>query len=718
MTKMNDPAALTAEEAHLQFQKLERPLKERRGISAARLGLFKKLDVYTDLDLLRLFPHSYEDWTTLSPLADLHDGAEQVFLAKVSRLPQLHYKGRMSVLRTTLRDASGVITGVWFNQPYHQKNLVKERVYLFRGKVKVDAHGTSVINPTFEATSLPADVEIRPESYSETFLKPVYPLTAKLTQGVVRSLIDQALADHLGHIPEVLPQIIRRRWKLATTNFAYENIHHPEDREDFLLARKRLVFEELFMVQLGLRRMREHDSARFTAPSLALDKAQTEAFQKLKAGLPFALTDAQERVLSEITADLETTVPMSRLVQGDVGSGKTIVASLSLLRCCLAGCQGAMMAPTGVLAVQHFHNISAQLEGSGLKIALLTGQTTPANKRKIVAATASGEVDILIGTHALLEDKVVFRRLGLTVTDEQHRFGVRQRVRLATDDAHAPHVMVMSATPIPRTLGLILYGDLDISSIDQLPAGRKPILTYTARPADRERVWDLARREMDAGRQVYVICPLVKEEEGTPSDLASAEATYQDLSENVFPDYKVGLVYGAMKEKEKQTVMKGFIDGEVQILVSTTVVEVGVDNPNATFMVIENAERFGLSQLHQLRGRIGRGGERSICVLMSDVSESLARERMRTLCHTTDGFAIAEADLKLRGPGDFFGTRQHGLPEFRIANLYQDQDILAMSKEAVDWLQSHPGELSPAEEMYLQIGLEKSLGVSPDIPGI
>lgn len=699
------------------LEMLARPVHTIQGVSSSRAALFRKLDVETWGDLLRLFPNSYEDWTSLSRVAQLTDGPEQVFMARVTQLPQLHYKGRLSVLRTVLRDDTGTISGVWFNQPYHQKTLVKDQVYLFRGKVKIDSRSRSVVNPTFEPIPQPSEGAIVPESFSETFMKPVYPLTARLTQGVIRHAVDLVLEALIGRLPETMPSFVRQNWHLSAVNYAYENIHHPASRERFELARYRLAFEELYMVQLGLRRLRAREQSRSTAPRLLLNADQQAVYKRIRDGLPFRLTGAQMRVMQDLTGDLAQTVPMNRLVQGDVGSGKTVVASLALLIACLAGYQGALMAPTGVLAEQHYRTVTAQLKDAGLNIVLLTGQTAAAARRKILTSVLDGTVDILIGTHALLEDQVVFHALGLAVTDEQHRFGVRQRIRLSGGQDQKPHVMVMSATPIPRTLGLILYGDLDISVINERPAGRQPIQTYTARSADRERIWALMRREMDAGRQIYVICPMVKAEDNG-LELQTAEETYEQLRKTVFPDRRVGLVFGGMKAADKRAVMRDFMSGAIQILVATTVVEVGVDNPNATVMLVENAERFGLSQLHQLRGRIGRGAERSICILMSDAGKGVARERMKILCHSTDGFEIAEADLELRGPGDFFGTRQHGLPAFRIANLYQDQAILQASSEAVNWTLANEAALTNGEQTLLDVGLRQSLGISPETPGL
>ena len=717
------------------LEELKQPITILSGISKYRADLFRKIGVESCADLLNLFPRRYEDWTSLTRLADLVDGPEQVFLARVNARPQLQRKGRLSILRAVLSDDSGSVKAVWFNQAYHQDNLKPEAIYLFRGKVKIDRWGVTVNSPTFERlqTDELSGSELKPEAFSDTFLKPVYPLTAKLTQGLVRKAVAQVLEQFQGRLPETLPAFVRRNYQLAEINYAYEQIHRPIDREKFETARRRLDFEELFCVQFALQSLREANIRETRAPVIHLEKEEQAVFKKLLERLPFALTGAQKRVLREALLDLERPVPMNRLVQGDVGSGKTVVASLALLAACLAGYQGALMAPTGVLARQHFRTVSQHLEASGLQIALLTGKTKAAEKKKILARLALGEIDILIGTHALFEDRVVFKSLGLAVTDEQHRFGVKQRIKFGAERTEGspasptalptseitevPHVMVMSATPIPRSLALILYGDLDISIIDELPEGRQPVLTYTAREKDRSRVYDLMRREMKAGRQCYCICPMVKESEGG-AELTSAEETYKKMQHDVFPDLAVGLIYGALKEDEKQAVMQRFLDGELNLLVATTVVEVGVDNPNATLMLIEDAGRFGLSQLHQLRGRIGRGSQRSICILLSEVGEGTARDRLRTLCASTDGFAIAEADLELRGPGDFFGTRQHGLPEFKIANLYEDRALLQESGAAVAETLSVYDKLSGREQAALGQHLIFAGRPTPDRPGL
>ncbi|MEA4888500.1 MAG: ATP-dependent DNA helicase RecG [Clostridiaceae bacterium] len=656
-----------------QSDLFKRPVTDLPGVAGRRAAMLHKLGIETWFDLLCCFPRDFEDWSSQTSLAGLQDGQDQAFIARVARKPSLTRKGRLSILRTVLRADPEAISAIWFNQPYLADRLTVDNWYRFYGRIRRDSRSFSVQNPAFEPLDKtdPGD------------LKPVYPLTEGLSQGVIRQLIQTVLPQLIGCLPEPLPAWIRRDQHLCAVDYAYSRIHHPANREEIELCRERLVFEELFLMQTGLYLLRRRRKQAVVGVPLCLGAAEMQQMDRFTAKLPFRLTDAQQRVWSEIQSDLQTEQPMSRLLQGDVGSGKTVVAALAMLQCALCGSQAVLMAPTAILARQHFQTLNRLLTGTGFTVALLTG-ATPLHERKILlAGLADGEIKLLVGTHALIEDQVRFAGLALAITDEQHRFGVRQRIRLgsaAAEDAPSgqpagePHVLVMSATPIPRSLALILYGDLDLSIIDQLPAGRRPIETYTAADADRARIERLMRRFVQEGRQVYVVCPMIEEQSKT--DLESAIKTFNRLSQEVFPDLHLGLLHGSLKQKAKDLVMDEFMAGTVQILVSTTVIEVGVDNPNAALMVIENAERFGLAQLHQLRGRIGRGEYRSVCVLLSDAEDERARERLRTLCHAADGLTVAEKDLELRGPGDFFGTRQHGLPALRIANLYRDSLIL------------------------------------------
>ncbi len=669
------------------------PVSALRGIAGRRAEAFARLGADSLGGLLTLFPRTYEDWSDPKAIGDLLDGEDAAFVAEVARDPTLRRTGRTSLVRTVLRDPTGAVAAVWFNQPYLQGKLKKGERYLFRGRIKRRDLAFEIANPSFEAA---------PEE-GGAGLKAVYPLTQGLTQGIVRAAVHETLGRVGAFVPEPIPVPVRMEHRLAAAEYAYRSIHEPAAREEVDLARRRLVFEELFLMQAGLRLLRTRSSRLHAAPALP----RAEAVDRAAARLPFALTDAQRRVHAEIAADLARDVPMNRLVQGDVGCGKTVLAALAMLQAREAGFQSALMAPTAILAEQH-HATLERLLGPGPRIALLTSATPPSRRKGILAGLEDGAIDMVVGTHALLETAVRFRALGLAVTDEQHRFGVRQRTALATGEGRVPHVLVMSATPIPRTLALILYGDLDISLVDGMPAGRIPIETYTAKEADRPRIHAFLRREAEQGRQVYVVCPMVEESE--ERDLASAQETYRRLSQEVFPDLPVALVHGRMKAKEKTDAMASFRSGTTRILVATTVIEVGVDHPEATVMVVEDAVRFGLAQLHQLRGRIGRGDKRSVCILMAEGAEGDALERLRTLCRTQDGFQVAEKDLELRGPGQFFGTRQHGLPEFRIADLYRDLPVLKEVQGALDRLLARDPLLAAPENRVVLPALRSRFG--------
>ena len=643
------------------------PVTSLPGVAGRRAALLRRLEINTCHDLLCWFPRDFEDWSELKPLSALQDGEDQAFMARVAKKPTLSRKGRLTMLRTVLRDDSGAVASIWFNQPWVEARLTVDQWFVFRGRIRRSGSGFSVQNPAFEASD--------PDAGQKLGIRPVYPLTEGLSQGVMRQLVQAVLPRLIGQLPEPLPAWVRRRHKLCAIDFAYSRIHQPASWEEAAICRRRLAFEELFLLQTGLFLLRGRSRHAASARACLLTLFQENQLNGVIDGLPFRLTEAQQKTWREVSSDLTKEKPMNRLVQGDVGSGKTVVAALAMLQCSLAGAQAVLMAPTAILARQHFDTLKRLLGENGKGIALLTGATTARERRHLLAGLAEGQISLLVGTHALIEDQVRFKALALAVTDEQHRFGVRQRMQLGDrDDGLQPHVLVMSATPIPRTLALILYGDLDISLIDQLPSGRQPVKTYTANNRDWPRVEKLVRRQAGEGRQVYIVCPMI--EENAETDLESAVSTYSRLAQSVFPDLRVGLLHGALKASAKDQVMDAFMSGEIQILVSTTVVEVGVDNPNAAMMVIENAERFGLAQLHQLRGRIGRGAHQALCVLMSDSADEKARERLRTLCHSENGFIIAEKDLELRGPGDFFGTRQHGLPALRLANLYSDRPLL------------------------------------------
>ena len=676
----------------------QQPVKMLPGVAARRAAQLQKLGIETWFDLLCWFPREYENWADLVPLSELADGQEQTFQAGVQRKPNLSRKGRLSMLRTVLGDGHHTVSAIWFNQPWLSDKLEVGMVCRFHGLVKRNGRTFQVQNPAFEAVDNPD------EPASSFGYRPIYRLTAGMTQGVMRQLIQSLLNRTADNLPEPLPAWLRRRYQLCAADFAYSRIHQPADEHDIALCRRRIGFEELFLLRTGLWLLRRHRRQEASALALSPDAAGLSALDAFLERLPFALTAAQRRSWQEIMADLGRPHPMNRLLQCDVGSGKTVVAALAMLACSLGGAQSALMAPTSILARQHHQTLCRILEGSAPAPALLTGATRAAEKREILSGLADGSIRMVVGTHALLEDVVVFQRLALTITDEQHRFGVGQRRRLGQlqedEGKLQPHVLVMSATPIPRSLALVLYGDMDVSLIDELPPGRSPVATYTAAGRDRPRVEQLMRRTVAEGRQVYVVCPMIEEQEAL--DLESVTAVYNRLAQQVFPEFKVGLLHGALRQAVKDEVMDQFMANHLQILVSTTVIEVGVDNPNATLMVIENAERFGLAQLHQLRGRIGRGAHRSLCVLISDSSDDLGRKRLKAICHAADGFAVAEQDLQLRGPGDFFGTRQHGLPPLRMANLYRDTALMHDVQEGLQAMIQEDPDLQNPEHSRLR----------------
>lgn len=689
------------------------PLETLQGLGVKRLQALHKLGLETLGDLVTHFPRRYEDWASLYAVADLPRQGEASCLAQCIALMPVRYQGRKNWFQAQFQDASGYLRVTWFNQPWMHGRLEVGGVYLLYGALapqRLPQMNNPAIQriryPIFEAPDWQPD-QLRPDHLADLFVRPVYPSASGLSQGLWRDLQRQALDQLAPELQtDLLPDWVRARYQLCSRSWAYQSIHFPQTLEDYRLARKRLAFEELFFIQLGLGALRSGHQQRTHAPKIPWDAQAKAQFKAAQESLPFALTAAQKRVLEEILADLSSDRPMDRLLQGDVGSGKTVVAALTLEAVIRAGYQGILLAPTSILVQQHAKTLQKFLAPRGVRIGVLVGQMRPAQRQQLLRAVADGEIDLLIGTHAVLNEAVEIPRLGLVVTDEQHRFGVNQRLAaLKTPGDRMPHVLVMSATPIPRSLALILYGDLSLSVIDEKPAGRQPIMTYTVRPRDLPRAYAvIERNHLAQGQQVYVVCAR-KETEG--ESVVSAAQVAETLQNEVYPHYRVGLLHGQQKEREKQAIMAAFQAGEIQILVSTTVIEVGVDQPNATALLIRNAERFGLAQLHQLRGRVGRGSKASLCLLESDTDQELARKRLKTICQTEDGYEVAEADLRLRGPGDFFGTRQHGLPEFRIANLYEDQVLLKQAGEAVQSLLQQPFEHWPET---LKQGLDLYLG--------
>lgn len=636
-----------------------------RGVGEQRMKKYQKLGIATLGELLRHAPRDYLDLRHPAAIGRTVLGERQAVAATLlEKGPERRLRGGLTVRRLLASDGRDTLTLTFFNGKYTVEKLREGEDYLFYGKVE----GTL----TRREMTAPA---VYPGESRELF--PIYSLTAGLTNRGMAKDIRNALAA-LPELPEALPDWVRRENNLCTMDYALRTIHTPGSLEEAAIARKRLVFEELLTLSISFSRMKQGRRVLRTRPMEPVDL--TPFF----ARLPFALTAAQARAIREAAADLCSGIPMNRLIQGDVGSGKTMVAAACCWFCWKNGRQSALMAPTEILAEQHFRGLSPLLEGFGMRVGLLTGSSTAKEKRERKAALAAGELDLIIGTHALITGDTQFRDLGLVVTDEQHRFGVAQRMSLS-GKGEETNVLVMSATPIPRTLALIIYGDLDLSVIDELPPGRQKISTYYIGGDKRQRAFGYIRKHLDMGYQGYIVCPLVEEAEGggeNPVPLKAAATYMEELADGPFAGYRLGLLHGKMKGKEKEAAMADFAAGKTQLLVSTTVIEVGVDVPNAVIIMVENAERFGLSQLHQLRGRVGRGSYPSCCILLSDAGGDAARERLRYMASTGNGFEIAEYDLRTRGPGDFFGTRQHGLPMLQFADLAADSLVLRQTQEA------------------------------------
>ena len=659
------------------------------GIGPARARGLEKLGLVTVEDLLRCYPRSYEDRRKFSTVAaapvDISVCLE-LLVAEPPRLSRIR-KG-LELVKARLVDDTGSLTATFFNQTYMKDALRPGETYIVYGKVEGPPGRRQMTNPVCERSD-----RVR---FTGCIL-PVYALTHGISNNLLAGLARRCVDECAGQLEEVLPGPLRREHALAAAEFACRNIHFPRDEEALELARRRLIFEELFYLTCGMALLR---TRRDEAAGVPFAIPPVEEFLAL---LPFPLTGAQRRVMDEIAADLSAGAPMNRLVQGDVGSGKTMVAAYGAWLAAKNGRQCALMAPTELLAEQHFRSLAPLLEQAGLRVGLLTGAVKGRARKELLAALAAGELDLLIGTHALLSEGVDYAELGLVITDEQHRFGVAQRAALSAKARRPPHVLVLSATPIPRTLSLVIYGDLDVSVIDELPPGRTPVQTFVVGEDKRQRMYGFVRKLVGEGRQAYIVCPAVEEGEDEGAGLKAATTYAQGLQTEVFPDLRVGLVHGKMKPREKDAVMTAFAGGELDVLVSTTVIEVGVDVPNAALMVVENADRFGLSQLHQLRGRVGRGKHQSYCVLVTSTRNPDSRARLKVLTKTTDGFQIAEEDLKLRGPGDFFGQRQHGLPQLRIADLAGDMRVLKEAQLAAqELLERDPGLKRPEHAPLLK----------------
>ena len=656
-----------------------------QGIGEKRLLAFHRLGIDTVFDLITYFPRRYEDRSIIKPIDQVQDGETVCVETIIASEPSLaRIRRGLEIVKFRAVDDSGMMDISYFNQSYIRTQFHKGDSVRFYGKVQIKNRRVTMTNPVAD--------HLEKSSHQTGSITPVYKTTQGLTQNNIRNTMEQALAI-ANEIPEILPPEVLKEFDLCPSGDAFIQIHRPEDYNKLEYARNRFVFEEFFRLCITMQYLRQSHQ---DIPGIRMTDTDEHEFLNT---LPYFPTNAQKRAMKDIRQDLESGNAMNRLIQGDVGSGKTLVASYGAWLCCRNGCQSAMMAPTEILAEQHYRTFLKQLSPYGIRIALLTGSTPAKEKREIKEQLLDGTLDFVIGTHALFSEDVQYRNLALVITDEQHRFGVSQRNRLVQKSANA-HVLVMSATPIPRTLALMIYGDLDVSVIDEMPPGRKPVETFAVNNSYRARLNAFIQKTVDAGQQVYVVCPAIEENESFP--LTTVEEHHQALKK-ALPRATIAIVHGKMKEQEKDRIMRSFSEGDIDVLVSTTVIEVGVDVPNAALIIIEDADRFGMSQLHQLRGRVGRGEAQSYCILVSDTTNENAAERLKLMTKTQSGFEVAEKDLAMRGPGDFFGDRQHGLPPIRIADLCSDMSILQQAQSsALELIRQDPRLAEPEHRELLK----------------
>ena len=679
---------------------LQQPAQFLKGIGPEKAKDFHKQGIHVVRDLIERVPRTYRDYSQFKNIMQAQAGQIETLKGRVIGAQDQHLRGRLTLVKVLISDGSGTAAGVWFNQPWMAKRFPVGTTVIFAGAVERRGAQVQITNPEWEII----DEEGAADPINAGRIVPIYPLTGGLNPRDVRRAVKQAIDTAVNLMPQVIPPAVAAKQKLQPMAEAWREIHFPQDDAERQKARETLAFEELFVLQTGLALIRHQCTDEAIGVAHGPDGDVT---QKFHANLPFQLTEAQQKVIRQVKADMEAPKPMNRLVQGDVGSGKTMVAVAALAKAVDSGHQGVLMAPTEILAEQHYLNLRRIFSPIGVEVVLVTGSLTKKEREATLGMLQMGMARIAVGTHALIEDRVAFADLSLVITDEQHRFGVRQRKSLQTKGV-TPDVLVMTATPIPRTLALTLYGDLDVSVIDQLPPGRKPVGTFWRAEAARKQVYDhLVNKEVASGRQGYVICPLVEE-----SDKLQAQAATEwcERLQGEYPHVRFGLLHGRMKPDDKEAAMEAFRRGETHVLVATTVVEVGVDVPNASMIIIEGADRFGLSQLHQLRGRVGRGQHQSYCVLVTDAKSDDSRERMMVMQKCTDGFSLSEKDLELRGPGEFFGTRQHGMPDLKVANPIRDLELLERARgEATSVVAADPALLAP-EVHALRTAVKTRLG--------
>ena len=673
---------------------LNKNIQYIKGVGPARVKLLNKLGIYTLNDIINYFPRTYEDRSKTKKLSDIYDGEEILVIAKViTTVVVRKIRKGLTIYKVIVSDKTNNCEITWYNQEYIKNKIKKGNTYKFYGKVNSKFGKLEMNTPIVEEINI---------SKNTGKIVPIYPSTNNLTQNVLRLIVENAIEEIKGQIKETLPEYILKEYNLCNLEYAIKKIHFPDNFSEYNIARKRLAFEEIMTMQLLLMKLKKSYNNELNGIQFDKNIKMSDVINDL----PYKLTKAQLKVLEEIDSDMESKKCMNRLLQGDVGSGKTVVSIIASYKAVKSGMQVAIMAPTAILATQHLEEFNKILSKYNIKSELLISSITKKNKNEILEKLKNGEIDIIIGTHALLEENVIFNKLGLVVTDEQHRFGVKQREKIISKGTN-PDTIVMTATPIPRTLALILYADLDISIIDELPPNRKKIDTFAVTKGLENRVNNFIKKQINEGRQVYVVCPLVEESEEI--NAKSVMELAKKYKNDIFREYRVEYLHGKMKTKEKDTIMEKFKKGDIDILISTTVIEVGVNVPNASIMVVENAERFGLAQLHQLRGRVGRGKYKSYCILKYQGNSDVIKQRMKIMQDTNDGFVISEKDLELRGSGEFFGTRQHGLPEFKIANIYEDMEMLKSIQSIAIKILNEDSELKLEKNIRFKKVIDKKL---------